>query len=268
MIGHWGLEQNPFTGRDSTYVSLPSHDEAVARLVYAIESSQPRAILVAPAGSGKSAVLRQAFRQARSPHRRLVSVNDPGNGDLLLAILAERLGRPPGREPSRLIAWRALERSLRVFSLEGVQVVLAIDDCNRTPGAAGSFQVDSLELLGSTLHQRFTVIQLARSMHEHRSEATDPWSFAINLRALTRTQTEHFLTAKLAGVGAAGPLFTPRAITRLHSLSSGIPSKVEHLATDCLVAGAIRGLAIVPPELVDEVARQCSADLIGAGDRS
>ena len=67
---HWGLERDPFAEPGSPYVSLPSHDEAVARLVHAIETSQRRAVLTAPAGLGKTAVLRR-----RLPRRRVRGVD-------------------------------------------------------------------------------------------------------------------------------------------------------------------------------------------------
>ena len=94
-----------FAGLDSPYVSLPAHDEAVARLVYAIEISQPRVMLIAPAGLGKSVVLRQAFR-SRSPRRRLILVNCPGDRRRLTALLAERPGKSAGprAEPARSVA--------------------------------------------------------------------------------------------------------------------------------------------------------------------
>ena len=54
---HWGLDRFPFAQSDSPYVSLPSHDEAVARLAKAIENADRRAVLAADAGMGKSTVL-------------------------------------------------------------------------------------------------------------------------------------------------------------------------------------------------------------------
>ena len=64
---HWGLGRDPFAEPDSPYVSLPSHDEAVARLVHTIETSQRRAIFTAAAGLGKTTVLRKAFAETQSP---------------------------------------------------------------------------------------------------------------------------------------------------------------------------------------------------------
>jgi type II secretory pathway predicted ATPase ExeA len=264
VIGHWGLQRDPFTGLDSPYVSMPSHDEAVKRLVHAIESSQSRATLIAPAGLGKSVVLREAFRRARNLKRRFVSVNCQRDG-ALPAVLAERLGQRIGREPGRLTAWRALDRALRISSLQGIQFVVAIEVFDGTPRASEERDVVSLERMGAGLHPRLTLIQLARSEPDRQSETDDPGRLAIGLAALTRSQTEHFLLAKLNGAGGGAQIFTPRAITRLHALSAGVPRSVEQLATACLAAGAMRGLEILPPDLVDEVTREYSADLIGTG---
>ena len=64
---HWGLSRDPFAEIESPYVSLPSHDEAVARLVFAVETAQRRAVFAAPAGLGKTAVLAQgSLRGAQS----------------------------------------------------------------------------------------------------------------------------------------------------------------------------------------------------------
>ncbi len=64
------------------------------------------------------------------PRRRFVSVSCPRDGTLLFTLVAERLGQRVGREPSRLGAWRALERAIRVASLQGEQVVVIVEDCD------------------------------------------------------------------------------------------------------------------------------------------
>jgi type II secretory pathway predicted ATPase ExeA len=69
---------------------------------------------------------------------------------------------------------------------------------------------------------------------------------------------ECYLAAKLARAGCTEPLFTPRATTRLHALSGGVPRRIDRLAVLCLIAGAVRGLEAVLPEVVDGVAGECS----------
>jgi MSHA biogenesis protein MshM len=254
---HWGLARDPFAEPDSPYVPLPSHDEALARLVHTIETAQRRVVISAAAGLGKTTVLRKALVETRSPQRRFASVSCPPDGSLLFTQLAERLGERVGRDPGRLGSWRALERAIRVSSLEGFQVVLAVDDCDLRGAHPVRRELDSLVQLGSKSSAGLTIIQLQRTDHHHRSDSTGAWSLAISLRPLTRSQVERYLETKLDAAGCTEPIFTPRAITRLHSLSAGVPSGLQRLAVLCLIAGAVRGLEVIPPELVDGVALEC-----------
>ena len=84
-----------------------------------------------------------------------------------------------------------------------------------------------------------------------------PWGLAIRLQPLTRSEAERFLTAKLAAAGRDEPAFTPRAITRLHALSAGVPRGLDRLASLALMAGAVRRLEMIPAEVVEGVAREC-----------
>ena len=59
---HWGLSRDPFAELESPYVSLPSHDEAVARpCLRGRNCASSGLVLAAPAGLGKTAVLRKAL---------------------------------------------------------------------------------------------------------------------------------------------------------------------------------------------------------------
>jgi MSHA biogenesis protein MshM len=78
--------------------------------------------------------------------------------------------------------------------------------------------------------------------------------------ALTRSDAENYLTAKLASAGRDEPTFTPRAIHRLHLISAGNPRGLDRLASLALMAGALRKLEIVTPEIIDGVALECRSD--------
>jgi type II secretory pathway predicted ATPase ExeA len=255
-MSHWGLSRDPFAACDSAYVTLPSHDEAVARLVYAVETSLRRVTFAAAAGMGKTTVLRKALSEVVSPRRRFASVSCPPDATLLLTLLAERLGQRVSREPSRLEAWRALERAVRLASLQGFQIVLAVDDCGGHVSETARDDVDLLVHLGSTAATELTIIQVKRTEPTARSIAVGSWELAIGLQPLTRSQTERYITAKLERAGGVERIFTPRAVTRLHGLSLGVPRRIEQLALLCLMAGAVRGLEVIHPDLVDGVARE------------
>ena len=261
---HWGLSRDPFAEIGSPYVSLPSHDEAVARLIFAVETLQRSAVFMAPGGSGKTAVMRRALAEMKSPRRHLVSVSCPRDGTLLFTLVAERLGQRVGREPSRFVAWRALERAIRLASLQGYQVVVVIDDCDDQIDGTLRRDLDSMAQLCSTMSTGLTIIQLERTDIEAQPFVRGLWSPTIGLERLTRSQTETYLATKLRWAGSTERIFTPRAVTRIHALSSGVPRGLEQLATICLMEGAVRRLEVINPELVDTAAPVCRDTLLAA----
>jgi type II secretory pathway predicted ATPase ExeA len=213
-------------------------------------------VFAAEAGLGKTTVLRKALSEVVSPRRRFASVSCPPDFTLLLTLLAERLGQRVSREPSRFEAWRALERAVRLAALHGFQVVLAIDDCSERVSTAARDDVDLLIQLGSTPDCDLTILQLKQTDPSGCSVAVGSCDLAIGLQPLTRSQSETYLAAKLERAGSVERIFTPRAVTRLHVLSMGVPRRIEQLAILCLMAGAVRGLEVIHPDLVDGVARE------------
>jgi type II secretory pathway predicted ATPase ExeA len=258
-IDHWGFSRDPFAEADSTYVSLPSHDEAVARLVHTIETFRRQIVFSAAAGMGKTIVLRKALSETRNPGRRFATISCPPDGTLLFTMLAERLGGRFGREPDRLKSCRALDQSIRAASLQGTHVVLVIDDCQQLTTNTARCDLDYLVHLGTHASAGLTVVQVAQRDLDRPSDPNDSWMPAVGLVPLTRSQVECYLATKLGAVGCNEPTFTPRAITRLQALSEGVPRTIHQIASLSLMVGAIRGLEIVPPELVDDVASQISA---------
>jgi type II secretory pathway predicted ATPase ExeA len=246
-------------------VSLPSHDEAVARLVYSIDTVARRIMFTAEAGLGKTRVLRKALEESAHSRRRIVVIQSPQDEEDLVSQMAVRLGVRIGAQASLSQSWRALERAVRVTSLEGFQLVMAVDDWDGVALARG---LDHLAGLGSERGISLTVIQVARPSVQTDPVLGDSWPLAIRLRRLTRSQVESYLAAKLDAAGCTERIFTPRAATRLHAVCGGVPRGIDRLASLSLIAGAVRGLEVISPDVIDGVAWECWAgdsDLHGDG---
>ena len=256
---HWGLDRAPFA-EHGRYISLPGHDEAALRLVHCAQAAGRSAFLTGDAGLGKSTVLRKVLAQVRGPRVRCVSLRCPRESTLLLAALAERLGHRVGREPSPLECWRAIERSFRLASIQGTQVVIGIDDGENASGQVLR-EIESLASVGAGLNMRLTIIRAGRPAQGRQVDPASRWSPAIGLESLTRSEAERYLIGKLADAGCNAPVFTPRAVTRLHCLTTGVPRGIDHLATACLIVAAARGLEAIPPDLVDTLEANAEPEL-------
>jgi hypothetical protein len=253
-LRYWGLGRDPFGVADSPYVSLPSHDEAVARLVYSIERAERSIAFFAEAGLGKTTVVRRAIQEARSPRRRWVLVDAPPERAQLLGLLADGLGVPfrEGSDPERV--WRSLARAIRSAAIEGYHLVFVMDGWDEDTAPVTGKDLAALSAVGGAAGQTVSMLRVGRGIPHERPHWGDSWTLAIGLDRLTRSQAGTYLNAKLAGAGCSERVFSPRAVTRLHSWSEGVPRGLDRLATFSLMAGAVEGLKVVPPEVVDAVA--------------
>ncbi len=262
---HWSLQRDPFDARRSAFVPSPGHDEAVARLIHTITTAGRSARLFATAGLGKTRILERAIEAARHPERRFARITAPTDGTDLYARLAIALGARLPLGGSRSVAWRALVEAARLCRWQGLQVVLVIDDCQRLISAADRMDLDRLDELDPDPSARLTVLRIGRpiepvDLDTDRAHPTQDWSLAVRLDPLTRSETATYLETKLAAAGRSEPTFTPRAITRLHAASAGIPRGIDRIAGLALLGSAFRRLEMVSPDVVEEAASEWPAN--------
>jgi type II secretory pathway predicted ATPase ExeA len=242
-------------------VPVAPHEEALLRLEATIASGRGRAVLQGRAGLGKSRVLAQALARTRGPAQRAAFLSSPGDGGALFAGLAERLGHQAPAGASRGLAWKALEEAVRLCRWQRLRVVLVIDDCQHLTERADRLDLERLAHLDPHPDAHVTVLQAYRTELDPEQEPpamAAPWELLIRLAALTRSDAETYLGAKLAAAGRSGPAFTPRAITHMHAAATGNPRTLDRLATLALTAGALRGLELVTPDIIDAVSAECS----------
>lgn len=257
-LDHWKLSADPFSGKSPVYVSTPGHDEAVARLSALIESAQRLAVVRGGPGTGKSLVVLRALAETRGVGRRTARVVAPLDGPTLWASFAVALGRRGIAPPGRAQAWRALADAVRVCHWEGVQPVLVVDGADELLQGPARRDLERLTHLGAGTGGSLTVIHVvdAEPGAEEPEGSCGHWPVSIRLGPLTRSESDRYVSTKLGHARRDEPAFTPRALSRLHALTGGVPRGLDRLATLGLMAGALRRLELVTPDVVDGVSRE------------
>ncbi|MFV2070241.1 MAG: ATPase, partial [Pirellulales bacterium] len=93
----WQLNREPFgpAFEPETYYPSESHQGALLKLRYAVESRRPAALLAGPSGSGKTMLIGQLQRQLSDAFSPLVHIVFPEmTSRELLAYVADELGAP------------------------------------------------------------------------------------------------------------------------------------------------------------------------------
>ena len=195
----------------------------------------------------------------------MATVSCPWSGTLLFTLLAERLGQPVGREPSRLGAWRALERAVRLASLQNFQVVLTIDDCDDQVDATTRRDLDSLAHLGFDQDAGLTIIQVERTDGEPAGRGRRRVAAVRQSRCRSLVLRQSVSRDEARAGGKFG--------TDLHAAGDHAPSRfiAGTSARTGTAGGALsadrggRGLEVISPDLVDAVAGERMPATLAAG---
>ena len=249
---YWELNGSPFQGTADLrwFWESPAHDEAVARLLFVVEQRRRFGLMLGPAGTGKTLVLKAARRDAERLGRSVAAVDLFGldSNELLWQLsIALRLG--PRDDRSRWWLWQAICDHLQALHSAHVPAVLFLDHLERA-------DADCLEVLERLLHldaandSCLTILAAARDNFDEQvfPELTELSEFRIELPLCDRRETEQFVTSLLHKAGSQRQIFTPGAFDLLYEISQGVPRTIVRLCDIALAAGAHQELLRIDGE--------------------
>lgn len=251
LRGRFGFHAIPFTReiRVDEQLHLPFVDEALDGLFNAVDQRSSAAI-VAPAGTGKTALLRRLL--ARLPEARYqvryVKVTSLSKRDMCREISAA-CGIPSAGAYPFLV--RGLqERFETCASTEGLRPVLLLDEAHELrPDVLGilriitNFEMDSRLVLSVVLAgQPPLQAMLAR---DDQQAVMRRLSHCATLRLLSRDETAAYVAHRSAIAGAMQPPFDAPSVDALYELSRGNMRAIDQLALKSLQAAARAGAGVV-----------------------
>lgn len=240
MNARFDLRNTPFT-REISVKELFPHPQRVAAVESLLQVVDQRmsAALIAPAGLGKTTLLREL--RDRLPEVRYsvryVKVTGLSKRDMCREIAAT-LGLPPvGTYPGLVRAVQdAVER--RVAD-DGVRTVLIVDEAHEMRADVlgmfrllTNFEMDSRLVLSVLLVGQPPLAQLLR--RPELEDLAQRLSWYGTLRPLTREELREYVVHRCAVAGASPSTFEDRAIEALFEMGKGNPRATDHLARRAL----------------------------------
>jgi general secretion pathway protein A len=254
--GHFSLKTLPFTREIAVRDLWPSpvFDEPVSEL---LEAAQQRmsATLIAPAGAGKTSVLRSLLDRLPEARYRThyVKVTSLSKRDFCREIAAA-VGIPPAGSYPMLVR-RLDERFNATLSVEGLRPVLVIDEAHdMRPDVLAilriltNFEMDSKLVLSLVLAGQPPLRQLLR--RDELEAVTQRMAHVVTLRLLSREETHEYLTHRLHAAGADTVPFDSNALEAIYELTRGNLRAVNRLALKALSLAAHQGVPVVDSSLV------------------
>lgn len=253
---HFGLTSLPFTREIpiSKRWRHPDHEDVIAHLLASIEARMSSA-LIAPAGLGKSLVLRALEAQLPSARYRVryLHVADLSKRDFCREICAA-VGCESAGYYGALVK-RLREHFTSMVDEQSLRPVLLIDEAHdlrpdvlKTLRVLTNFEMDSRLVVSIVLSGQPELRELLRrsDMQAIRGRL----SCYRTLRLLSRSETREYIEYHCQLAGATRPLFEDRAHDAIYEAAQGNPRAINMLALASLHDAAAAGADVVGVEHV------------------
>lgn len=261
FLEHFRLREQPFgVTPDPRYLfPCPGHREALASLIYGIETNLGFGTLIAQPGMGKTTLLFHILEQYRQSARTAFIFNTQCNShDLLRALLSELDEDSSARDTFQLH-----EKFKQVLAGEAEKrrrVILVIDEAQNL----GDMVMETVRLLSNFESSHFKLLHIILAGHPELSaklsrpelqQLRQRIPMITHLPCLSGQDVAAYIEHRVRVAGYQGtPLFTPEAVRKIVGLSQGIPREINRLCFNSLSLAYANSKPAVDLTVVDEVA--------------
>src|SRR5882724_3346747 len=259
----FGLRESPFNvNPDPRYLYLTKQtQEAFACLTYGIQAKKGFILLTGEVGTGKTTLLNRLLDWLPSQRATTAFIFNPRlSVTQLFDFMMTDFGIPCESKLRSQVLLRLNHWLLERYKA-GESAVLIIDEAqNLSPQVLEEIRLlTNLETSTEKLLQIVLAgqpeleVKLAQpQLRQLRQRIT----LRAKTRQLTSDETRGYIQERLRIAGAENPeIFSPEAVVAIHRYSRGIPRVINLLCEHSLVSSFVDQRNPVPPEMVDEVAR-------------
>lgn len=256
---YFSLKEKPFGKTpDPRFLFLSrGHDEALARLEYAVEE-RDIALLTGDVGCGKTTLSRALMDRCGTDYRFVMIFNPRMNALEFLRTVAHGLDvEQPARTKDDLL--RQITGALYELYRSDLCPVLVIDEAQTIT----DFEVfDEIRLLTNYQmddHNLISVLIMGQPELRNllRCQSMEPLkqriSLHFHLKPLSLEETMEYLDFRITAAGGSAGLFTPDAVQAIHALSEGVPRRINSLATNSLLVAYGTDAAVIDASIIQEV---------------
>lgn len=268
---HFGFSAKPFQLNPDPdfYFGSRGHKRAMAYLEYGLHQGEGFIVITGEVGAGKTTLLRGLLRRIQSDSIVPVQiVSTQVDSDDLLRLVASAFGlRQEGEDKATLLT--RLQQHFEGLHAEGKRALLIVDEAqNLAPRAVeelrmlSNFQVGTRSLVQSFLvgQPEFRSIMQRPEMRQLKQRVIASY----HLGPLDAEETQHYIEHRLRHVGWQDtPHFEPNAFARIHSVTGGVPRRINTLCDRLLLAAYLGDKRSLHAEDVETVANELAEELGG-----
>ena len=266
----YGLKEKPFSKTpDPRFLFLSkSHEEALARLQYAVEEKE-LILLTGEIGCGKTTLTR-ALMDKLGPRDRVINIINPRLSPLqFLRTVAIGMdidvlsGRKTAHKADLL---DAIYKKVYADYEAGISPVIIIDEAQLIPGKdtfeeirlLTNFQLDHTNLICLVLVGQPDLRK--RLNHKTYTALKQRIGLFFHLGPIAEDEIRDYVAFRLRQSGREDLFFSDEALADLHRYSGGIPRLINSIATSALLDGFLKEMGVIDTSMIRDAAGELGLD--------
>ena len=238
------------------------HEEAIARLLYAVKESQGAAMLTGDVGSGKTTVSRVFLQKLSNDKYDVALIVNPrlSPDDFLKEILCQLNESPSTNTCTKSELLRTLHQRMMKNIENKKNTVIIIDEAQLV---TDNMTLEELRLLlNFQLTDKFLLtliligqVELKNNINKI-SQLEQRISIKYHLEPLNIEETAGYILLRLEKAGSKKNMFTRQALNKIYQYSQGIPRKINNMCNLALLIGFSSKAKTVDSNIINEVIKE------------
>jgi general secretion pathway protein A len=257
----FGLTSNPFNlSPDPTFLyRSPQHEEALANLIYGVQSRKGFIVLTGEVGTGKTTML-ECLRDHLSAHHIPFGFlfNSRLTPEQFFEMVAYDFGLRCARTSKTEVLF-ALNAMLIERANQNRTTALIVDEAQNLEWPV----LEEIRLLGNLENRRGKMLQIILAGQPELDRRLEDRDFRqlkqrialrCHLRAFSSIETAQYIASRLARAGMpTQTAFPPTVVAEIHRRTQGIPRLINSVCDNLLLTAFAMEEKVATIEMLDEV---------------
>ena len=256
------FQQEPFniTPDPEFFYMSKTHREALAQLIYGINTKKGIIAIIGEVGVGKTTVINAFFKELEKRNAITAFVFNPRLEPIdFFHLISDELGLPKPSSKAEFLL------NLNTFLIDchakgKGPVVIVIDEAQNLSDQL----LEEIRLLLNLETAKEKLLQIVlsgqpelweRLKAPHLRQLRQRISFRHTIEPLDKKETEGYIKERLKRAGGDEDTFTARAISEIYKYSKGIPRLINIICSNALITGYALDKRVIDPKVIKEVIR-------------
>lgn len=272
----FGITENPFSlSPDPTFLyRSPQHEEALANLIYGVQSRKGFIVLTGEVGTGKTTMLECLRDFLESQYVEYASLfNSRLNTQQFFEMIAYDFDLRCERTSKTEVLF-ALNNLLIQQANEGRTSVLIVDEAHNLDWDV----LEEIRLLGNLENRRGKLLQIILAGQPELDRKLDAPNLRqlkqrivlrYNLKPFSEQESIEYINSRMARAGMPDQtVFSPSILAEIHRRSQGIPRLINGICDNCMLTAFAAEQHIVSMEILEEVSEDMRLEWAGRRSRA